>query len=136
MVKRMQSAVELGRKIRDNKLISLKTPLSKVTIVEQDPEAVKDYETLAPYIKEELNCLELEILTNEGEYVTYLSDPDNKLVGGELKGDYKKVKGRLQKLTKEEVAEYLSKGQVVIEGHTIKEGWLKISKEFLPKYKT
>lgn len=33
MVQRMQSTIELGRKIRDNKNISIKNPLSKVTIV-------------------------------------------------------------------------------------------------------
>lgn len=36
MVQRMQSAIEVGRKIRDNKVISLKTPLAKVVIVESD----------------------------------------------------------------------------------------------------
>jgi isoleucyl-tRNA synthetase len=33
MVERMQNAIEIGRKIRDNKNISLKTPLSKVIVV-------------------------------------------------------------------------------------------------------
>lgn len=36
MVSRMQSAIEIGRKIRDTKNLSLKTPLSKVVIVEAD----------------------------------------------------------------------------------------------------
>ena len=50
---------------------------------------------MSQYIKDELNCLELEILENEEEFVVYLSEPDNKLVGGELKGAYKAVKPRL-----------------------------------------
>jgi isoleucyl-tRNA synthetase len=33
MVERMQSAIEIGRKIRDTKNLSVKTPLSKVIIV-------------------------------------------------------------------------------------------------------
>ena len=36
MVERMQSAIEIGRKIRDQKNKSIKTPLSKVTIVHAD----------------------------------------------------------------------------------------------------
>lgn len=37
MVHRMQSTIESGRKIRDNKNISIKNPLSRVVIVESDP---------------------------------------------------------------------------------------------------
>ena len=36
MVERMQSAIEIGRKIRDTKNLSVKTPLSKVIIVQSD----------------------------------------------------------------------------------------------------
>jgi isoleucyl-tRNA synthetase len=36
-IARMQSAIENGRLIRDRKNISLKTPLSQVTLVDQDP---------------------------------------------------------------------------------------------------
>lgn len=36
MVSRMQAAIEIGRKIRDTKNLSIKTPLSKVIIVQAD----------------------------------------------------------------------------------------------------
>ena len=36
MIARMQSAIELGRKIRDTKARSIKTPVAKVTIVHGD----------------------------------------------------------------------------------------------------
>jgi isoleucyl-tRNA synthetase len=58
MVERMQSAIELGRKIRDQKNKSIKTPLSKVTIVHADKLAGEHLQTLSSYIKDELNCLE------------------------------------------------------------------------------
>lgn len=56
MVHRMQSTIESGRKIRDNKNISIKNPLSKVIIVESDPKAIEDLQTIQSYIKDELNC--------------------------------------------------------------------------------
>ena len=46
MVQRMQSTIELGRKVRENKNRSLKTPVSKVTVVTADPQAAEDYKTL------------------------------------------------------------------------------------------
>jgi isoleucyl-tRNA synthetase len=61
MVERMQSAIEIGRKIRDQNYISIKTPLNKVTIVHGDKAAGEDLLTVAGYIKDELNCLEFEI---------------------------------------------------------------------------
>jgi len=42
-VRRMQSAIELGRLIRDRKNISLKTPLNSVTVVDSDLCALDDY---------------------------------------------------------------------------------------------
>jgi len=40
----MQSAIENGRLIRDRKAISLKFPLASVTLIDQDPEALKDFD--------------------------------------------------------------------------------------------
>jgi isoleucyl-tRNA synthetase len=56
----MQSAIEIGRLIRDRKNISLKTPLSSVTLIDADLTALKDFEEVQSYIMEELNCLELK----------------------------------------------------------------------------
>lgn len=58
-VKRMQSAIETGRLIRDNNKISMKYPLAKVVLVDADMQALEDYKTLQKYIMEELNCLEI-----------------------------------------------------------------------------
>ncbi len=117
MVERMQSAIEIGRKIRDQKNKSIKTPLSKVTIVHADKEAGEDLTTLASYIKDELNCLEFEIQPNEAEYVLYLSTPDHKEIGSVLKAKYTKdFKERLNNLTREEIQEYLKAGKVTVNG--------------------
>ena len=59
MVGRMQAAIEIGRKIRDTKKKSIKTPLQKVIIVHGDKQAKEDLLTMQNYIKDELNCLEL-----------------------------------------------------------------------------
>ena len=100
MVTRMQSVILLGRKIRDNKKISLKTPLQKVVVVESDQETIEMLTQVQSYIKDELNCLELEFSRNEEEFVVYKSEPDNELCGKALKKDYGKMKARLQNLSK------------------------------------
>jgi len=135
MVQRMQAAIEIGRKIRDNKNISLKTPLSKVIVVQSDKQAQEDLKTLSSYIKDELNCLEFEIFDNEADYVVYNSDPDHREIGQALKKSYtKQLKERISKLSREEILTYLEKGKVVVDGVEFKEGWLKISKQFTEEY--
>jgi isoleucyl-tRNA synthetase len=39
----------------------MKYPLARVVLVDADKSALDDYRLLAKYIKEELNCLEIEL---------------------------------------------------------------------------
>jgi isoleucyl-tRNA synthetase len=131
MVSHMQSVVTLGRKIRDQKNRSLKTPLQRVCIVEENKETVEMLETVQNYIKEELNCLEVEFSLNENEYIDYHTIPNSEELGKALKKDYsKQFKERLANLTREEIQTYKKEGSVVIDGKEIKEGWLQITKSF------
>jgi isoleucyl-tRNA synthetase len=99
-VARMQSAIENGRLIRDRKNISLKTPLASVTLIDMDPEALKDFAEVETYIKEELNCLELITEANEDAFVTYKCEPDNKEIGSVLKKAFdKKMKEDIANLS-------------------------------------
>jgi isoleucyl-tRNA synthetase len=135
MVERMQSAIEIGRKIRDQKNKSIKTPLSKVTIVHADKQAAEDLTTLSSYIKDELNCLDFEVQPNEAEYVVYLSQPEHKEIGSVLKNKYsKELKEKLNNLDRDSILEYLKNGKVNIMGVEVQDGWLQISKKFNEKY--
>jgi isoleucyl-tRNA synthetase len=99
-VARMQSAIENGRLVRERKAIGLKTPLASVTLVDADPAALQDFQEVAGYIKEELNCLELITAGDEDAFLTYKCLPDNKLIGGALKKAYdKKLKAAIEKLS-------------------------------------
>ena len=116
----MQSAIELGRKIRDTKNKSIKTPLSKVTIVDGSKNAAEELSLIASYIKDELNCLEFEVEPNESKYVQYLSTPDHREIGSILKNKYtKEFKEKLNNLGREEILEYLKNGKVTILGQEI-----------------
>lgn len=136
MVERMQSSIEIGRNIRDKKKLSIKTPLAKVSIVHGDKQAIEDLNTVASYIREELNCLEFEILTNEADYVEYECQPENKLLGSTFgKGYSGEFKKKCENnLTREEIIEYLTNKKITIMGKQIEEGWLKISKKFKKQY--
>ena len=68
-VERMQSAIEVGRLIRSREVISMKYPLAKVRLVNADQSVLAGYTRLQDYIKDELNCVELELAENEDAYI-------------------------------------------------------------------
>ena len=134
-VTRMQSAIENGRLIRDRKNISLKTPLASVTLVDSDPEALKDFQEVQSYIKEELNCLELIVDLNEDSFINYKCEPDNKEIGSVLKKAYdKKLKTEIANLSSAQLRDYLKNGSLMLGAVKIENGWLKVEKVFNETY--
>ncbi|KAL0585937.1 Isoleucine--tRNA ligase, cytoplasmic [Plecturocebus cupreus] len=51
-ISRMQSVIEFGRVIRDRKTIPIKYPLKEIVVIHQDPEALKDGQSLEKYVIE------------------------------------------------------------------------------------
>lgn len=135
-VKRMQDAIETGRLIRDRIHVSMKYPLRRVKLVDADQNVLNGFKTVEKYIKEELNCLELEFDDKEDEYVLYSCKPDHREIGSVLKQKFNKAfKTALTKLTNEQLKQYLKEGKIEVCGSTVQEGWLKIDKAFKPSYK-
>jgi isoleucyl-tRNA synthetase len=116
-VSRMQKVIELGRNIREKKNISLKTPLKELIILHSDPGYKKDVESLQNYILAELNVRTLVITDDEAKYgVEYTAVADWPVLGKKLKGDAKKVKAALPKVSSEEVQEFAKTGKITVDG--------------------
>ena len=104
VVHRMCNAIETGRLIRDKIKIPIKYPLRTVRLVDADPNVLKGFETVKRYLCEEMNCIDIELIDNEAEYVDYSCKPDNKLIGQVLKKKFdKKFSAGLQELTSEQL---------------------------------
>lgn len=93
----LQTIVELGRNIREKRLINLKTPVKNVVVVLRNPsEKLQEAITgpLKPYILSELNAWELTIVPKEDEHewVTLSLTPDFKVLGKKLGKKMKTVK--------------------------------------------
>jgi hypothetical protein len=59
----------------------MKYPLKTVCLVDADIQVLKGFELLEKYIKEELNCLELELKSSEDDFVQYKAAADNREMG-------------------------------------------------------
>ena len=73
-----------------------------------------------PSPPQELNVRELTVASNESEYgVSLKAEPDPIRLGRRLKGDFKKVAERVKNLTDEELRQFQTTGEMVVEGHTL-----------------
>lgn len=116
-VSRMQKVIDLGRNIREKKMISLKTPLKELVVLHSDQQYLDDIKSLSSYILEELNVRDLIITSDEAKYgVEYKAVADWPVLGKKLKKDAKKVKDALPKLTSQEVQDFVASGKVSVAG--------------------
>ncbi|PSK41575.1 isoleucine-tRNA ligase, cytoplasmic [Candidozyma pseudohaemuli] len=116
-VSRMQKVIDLGRNIREKKMISLKTPLKELVILHSDASYLKDIESLKGYILEELNVRNLVITDDEAAYgVEYKAVADWPVLGKKLKKDAKKVKAALPNVSSEDVKKFAETGKLTVDG--------------------
>ncbi|KAK6463905.1 isoleucyl-tRNA synthetase [Scheffersomyces coipomensis] len=116
-VSRMQKVIDLGRNIREKKMISLKQPLKELVILHSDEGYLKDVESLSGYISDELNVRNIVITSDEAKYgVEYTAVADWPVLGKKLKKDAKRVKDALPKVSSVEVQKFAETGKIVVDG--------------------
>ncbi|CAB4252848.1 similar to Saccharomyces cerevisiae YBL076C ILS1 Cytoplasmic isoleucine-tRNA synthetase, target of the G1-specific inhibitor reveromycin A [Maudiozyma barnettii] len=129
-VARMQSVIELGRNVREKKMISLKTPLKTLVILHSDKDYLKDVEALKAYVIEELNVRDVIITDDEEAYnVEYKAVADWPVLGKKLKGDAKKVKVGLPKVSSDDVKTYMATGKLTVDGIDLVMGDLNVIRD-------
>jgi len=120
----LQTIVELGRNIREKRLINLKTPVKNVVVVLRNPSeatinAISG--SLKNYILSELNAWELTIVPKEDEHnwVTLSLLPEFKVLGRKLGKKMKAVKTFVTNLSHADAVAALESGSLEVEGITI-----------------
>uniref|UniRef100_A0A8C4EU15 Isoleucine--tRNA ligase, cytoplasmic n=1 Tax=Dicentrarchus labrax TaxID=13489 RepID=A0A8C4EU15_DICLA len=130
-VSQMQSVIELGRVIRDRKTLPVKYPLKEVVVIHQDPEALKDIQSLQKYILEELNVRQLTLSTDKDKYgIRLRAEPDHMVLGKRLKGAFKAVTASIKELTSEQLEAFQKTGSIVVDGHELHEDDLRLMYTF------
>lgn len=116
-VARMQKVIDLGRNIREKKMISLKNPLKELVVLNSDESYRKDIVSLKGYITSELNVRNIVISADEEAYgVQYTAVADWPVLGKKLKKDAKRVKSALPNVTSEEVKAFAASGKLTVDG--------------------
>jgi isoleucyl-tRNA synthetase len=128
-VKRMQSVIELCRISRDRATKGLKTPLKTLVVIHPDQQYLDDIKSLETYICEELNVRDLVLSSEEEKYnVQYSMSADFSVLGKKLKKDAVKVKKALPGLKSAEIKDFLTKGEILVDGIKLETGDLLVKR--------
>ncbi|XP_063767146.1 isoleucine--tRNA ligase, cytoplasmic [Eleginops maclovinus] len=127
----MQSVIELGRVIRDRKTLPVKYPLKEVVVIHQDPEALKDIQSLQKYILDELNVRELTLSTDKDKYgIRLRAEPDHMVLGKRLKAAFKSITASIKELSNEQLEAFQKTGSITVDGHELHEDDLRLMYTF------
>ncbi|XP_054281987.1 isoleucine--tRNA ligase, cytoplasmic [Macrosteles quadrilineatus] len=119
-VSRMQSVIELGRKIRDRKTLPIKYPLPEVVVIVNSETQVSEVLRLQQYITEELNVRKVTVTADKQTYgVSLRAEPDHKTLGARLKQAFKPVMAAIKELTNEQLQEFQQTQQLEVLGQKI-----------------
>lgn len=119
-VQRMQTVIELGRVVRDRKTVPIKYPLPEMIVIHREETYLNDVKSLESYVLEEMNVKKILLTSDKEKYgITLRAEPDHKVLGARLKGDFKAVTQGLKNLTNEQCEKLISIGFVDLVGQRI-----------------
>ena len=111
-VERMQQVILLGRQKREEVKIGLRTPLSKLTIVNSDAALLEDMRSLEGYVRDELNVQSVEYSADESAYIELYAKPNFPLLGKRLGKRMKAFAGVIANLDIGQISELQNNGDI------------------------
>ncbi|XP_074644579.1 isoleucine--tRNA ligase, cytoplasmic-like isoform X2 [Tubulanus polymorphus] len=119
-VSKTQAVIELGRVIRDRKTLPLKYPLKELVVIHKDKQCRDDVQSLEKYILEELNIRKLTVTADKEKYGVHLrAEPDHRLLGARLKGDFKRVHAAIRDLQDDQLMDLQKTGLINVCGYEL-----------------
>jgi isoleucyl-tRNA synthetase len=115
-VDRMQQVILLGRQKREEVKIGLRTPLSRLTIVNRDDALLEEMKSLDGYVRDELNVQSVDYSTDESAYIELVAKPNFPVLGKRLGKRMKEFQAKIAALTAEEIAALQADGELSLGG--------------------
>ena len=126
----MQSIIEVGRKLRENKKISLKTPTLDIKLIHRNPEFFESLRPIIKFINEELNTFEVIFEQENPEAVSLSALPNNQVLGTRFQKTFGAIRGAISKLTTEEILAFERTKKIEILGNQLGENDLTVNRKY------
>ena len=111
-VKVFQQVTDMGRVLRDQNTIPLKTPLRDLVVIHEDDQVLEDVKDLATFITGELNVKNLIVSSDAAKYgLLYQAAPNMKILGKRLGKKGKEILKAVKELSHQEILEFKKKGE-------------------------
>eukprot|EP00250_Pteridium_aquilinum_P020701 c24911_g4_i1 orf=421-4026(-) len=130
-VARMMTTIDLARNIRERHNKALKIPLREMVVVHPDEDFLDDITgKLGEYVREELNVRLLVRCSDPLKYASLRAEPDYSLLGKRLGKAMGAVAKEVKSLTQSDILDFEKSGEVVVSGHSLSVGEIKVIREF------
>jgi len=120
-VQSFQHLIIMGRQMRNDIKVKLKTPLSQATVLHRDKIVLEDIQRLSDYIKAELNFKSLSFSTNEGKFIDLYAKANFPLLGKRLGKQMKHYASLIAALTPTDIDRLQQYGSLEIDGRSFTE---------------
>lgn len=120
-VQSFQHLIIMGRQMRNDIRVKLKTPLSRATVLHRDKAVLNNMQRLSDYIKAELNFKSLSFSTNEGKFIDLYAKANFPLLGKRLGKQMKHYASLIAALTPTDIDRLQQYGSLEIDGRSFTE---------------
>ncbi len=120
-VQSFQHLIIMGRQMRNDIKVKLKTPLSRATILHRDTVVLQDIQRLSNYIKTELNFKSLSFSTDEGKFIELYAKANFPLLGKRLGKNMKYYANLIANLAPTDIDQLQQYGYLEIDGQRFTE---------------
>jgi isoleucyl-tRNA synthetase len=128
----LQLVVELGRKAREAKGVSLKKPVKEIVVVvgATSTAAISGLAKLDNYLKAELNAAKITVTASEDEWCNYSATCNFGALGKRCGKAMPSVKAAVQSLSHQDMANFRRTGSVELEGFQLTGDELVVNRSF------
>mmetsp|Transcript_27236 Transcript_27236/g.35304 ORF Transcript_27236/g.35304 Transcript_27236/m.35304 type:complete len:1166 (+) Transcript_27236:87-3584(+) len=126
----LQNVVELGRKAREAKNVSLKKPVKNLIVVASRPEQISGLLKLEGYVKSELHTMNLTVTDKEDEWCSYSATPNFSSLGKRCGKQMQEVKKGIMALTSEQMSEFRKTSTINVAGFDLGPSDLTVTRQF------
>ncbi|WP_417553187.1 DUF5915 domain-containing protein [Marinomonas fungiae] len=115
-VARVQHILVMGRQLRNDLKIKLKTPLKSLTVLHKEAQVLNDIARLTNYIQTELNIKDVLFSQEESDYIDFYAKANFPVLGKRLGKQMKHYAARIAQLNEQELEHLETQGQIEVDG--------------------
>eukprot|EP01061_Rhynchopus_euleeides_P011106 TRINITY_DN20685_c0_g1_i6.p2 TRINITY_DN20685_c0_g1~~TRINITY_DN20685_c0_g1_i6.p2 ORF type:complete len:1175 (+),score=597.81 TRINITY_DN20685_c0_g1_i6:43-3567(+) len=129
-IERLQAVCVMVRTVRDRKGLGVQKPVKKVIVINADSQYAADMKELEEFVREEVNCFELECTTEEGDWVLTRAEAEPAKIGKKYGKNRKAVNDAIATDPEGVARSILQTGKASVGGFDLVEEDVKLVRSF------